>query len=169
MKNHRFALIFWILTCVTAVLLALYYYALLPAKVASHFGPGGHPDAWTSKEEFITFYFIIVSVITVLFTALPYLVTLLPVSLINLPNKDYWFAPERSEETLKFLRNYPLWFASATVLLVIDIFHQVFVVNIGKAASLDHPTLSIVLYMGFCLAWTVGLFLRFRKPKNSIA
>jgi hypothetical protein len=63
------------------------------------------------------------------------------------------------------LRYYPFWFASATMLLIIDVLRQAFLANIGPDKALGHPKLSLALYVGFTIAWVVGLFLKFRKPE----
>ncbi|HMK37291.1 MAG TPA: DUF1648 domain-containing protein [Desulfomonilaceae bacterium] len=169
MTKEKIPLYVWLVTCAIAVMHACYYYPQLPAVVASHYGPSGNPDAWSGKQEFATFQFLIIGFVAVFFTVLPYVVSLVPVSLINLPNKEYWLAPERRTDTLRFFRYYPLWFASATMLLIIDVFHQVFLVNMGKEKALGHPAWSIALYMVFSVAWAAGLFLRFRKPSSSVA
>lgn len=165
MTKYRAAIVVWISVCALSVIQALYDYPQLPARIASHFGPNGQPDGWSGKEEFLIVYFVVVGVVIVLFAGLPALMSILPASLINLPNKDYWFAPERRQDTLETLRYYPLWFASATMLLVIDIMRQAFLVNIGPNKSLDHPKLSIALFFGFVIAWAIGFFLKFRKPE----
>jgi uncharacterized membrane protein len=164
MTKERMPAIVWVIVCAAAIIQALYYYPQLPERIATHFGASGHADGWSTKQDFITVYLGILAFVIALFTVLTYAVSTLPVSWINLPNKQYWFAAQQRQQTLAFLRRYPLWFASATVLLIIDMFHQTFLVNMGKAKSLPHPTLSLAVYIGFTAYWVIGLFLRFRKP-----
>ncbi len=83
--------------------------------------------------------------------------------MINLPNKDYWLAPERRDETFAILSRRFLWVATATLLLMLDIFHQAFRVHLGKAASLEHPVFSLVLYVVFTILWSIGLIGKFSK------
>jgi uncharacterized membrane protein len=155
----------WISVCVLSIAQAVYYYPQLPDRVASHFGVSGRPDAWSSREDFLIFYFVMVGIVIVVFTVLPYLASIMPMSWVNLPNKEYWSAPEREAETRSFLRYYPLWFGSATMLLLIDVMRQAFLVNIGTAKSLGHPMFSLALYIGFSVIWIIGLLIRFLKPK----
>jgi hypothetical protein len=134
-----------------------YYYPLLPDRVTSHFGASGQPDAWSSKESFVKIYLIVVAFIAVLRKT--------PTSMINLPNKDYWLSPECAEETIDVLWRQFLWFGSATLLLLLDIFHQSFRVHLGKAQALEHPVASIVGYVLFTTLWSIGLIAKFmRKP-----
>jgi len=146
---------------------AVYYYPLLPDRVASHFGASGLPDAWSGKESFVKIYLIVVAVIALLFPGIGLILRKTPASLMNLPNKDYWLSPERREETIAVLSRQFLWFGSATLLLLLDIFHQSFRVHLGKAQALDHPVASIVVYVIFTTFWSIALIVKFmRKPDS---
>jgi len=163
MTKDKIPIVVWVIVCAASIIQALYYYPQLPAQIASHFGPSGHADGWSSKQDFITVYLGFLILTIAIFTVLTYVMSVLPVSWINLPNKQYWFSPERRKETVRFLSRYPLWFASATMLLLIDVLHQTFLVNMGKAKALPHPILSLVVYIGFTVVWVIGIFLRFRR------
>ena len=144
---------------------AVYYYPLLPDRVASHFGPSGRPDAWSGKESFVMIYLLVVAFIASLFPVMGFVLRKTPSTLINLPNRTYWLAPERRQETIDVISRQALWFGSATLLLMLDIFHQSFKIHLGQAQALQHPVLSIALYIGFCVSWSVGLLVKFiRRP-----
>lgn len=143
------------------------YYPLMPERVASHFGASGRPDAWSGKDTFIGLYLITVAVVAVLFLTLRVVLRKVPVSMINLPNRDFWLHPKRIQTTINDLEHRVLWFGSATLLLLLDVFHQSFRVHTGKARVLEHPATSIVVYLGFTLLWIVGLIVRFtRRPED---
>ncbi|HXY53642.1 MAG TPA: DUF1648 domain-containing protein [Nitrospirota bacterium] len=142
---------------------AFYYYPLLPNRVASHFGASGLPNAWSDKETFLKIYLFIVAFIGVLFSITGVVVRKLPDSMINLPNKDYWLSLGHRQETTDFLARQFHWFGSATLLLLLDIFHQSFTVNLGKAEALSHPVTSIAIYVGFSLLWSVILIVKFMR------
>lgn len=164
MGKNRIPMLVWVIVCAASIIQALYYYPQLPTQMASHFGASGQADGWSSKQDFITVYLVILVLTIAIFTVLTYVVSVLPVTWINLPNKQYWFSAEHRMETVRFLSRYPLWFASATMLLLIDMFHQTFLVNMGREKSLPHPILSLVVYIGFTVVWVIGLIVRFRKP-----
>jgi hypothetical protein len=86
-----------------------------------------------------------------------------PDSRLNLPNKDYWLAPQRREETFASITGHLLWFGTATFLLLIDIFRQVFRFNLGQAAALDHPVQSLAAYVAFAIGWLIVFWSRFAK------
>lgn len=163
--NRKIAPLVFGLLIATCLAHAAYYYPLLPERVASHFGASGRPDAWSGKESFLQIYLGAVLVIGVLFPGLNLLLAKTPNSLINLPHKDYWLAPEQREETIAVLSRHFLWFGSATLLLLLDMMQQTFDVHLGKAAALSHPLFSIAAYVGFSIVWSIVLILRFlRKP-----
>ena len=60
----------------------------------------------------------------------------LPVSLINLPNKDYWLAPERRDATLAWIGGWSTMFGAATLLLMMALMRQVERVNLGAATQI---------------------------------
>lgn len=145
---------------------ALYYYPQLPDVVAMHFGATGRPDAWAPKEAFLKIYLLTLAFCSAVFLGVAFVLSRLPVSMINLPDKAYWLAPERKQETVDFLFHYFLWFASATVLLLCDVMHQAFQVHLGKAEVLPHPVTSLVCYLCFTALWVAGLIVRFAKKRG---
>ncbi len=144
---------------------AAHYYPQLPDRVASHFNAAGQPDAWATKDFFMKVYLSAAGLITILFSGIGFILRRTPTSLINLPNKDYWLSPEREQDTIDILSRQFLWFGSATLLLLLDIFHQSFRVHLGKAPTLEHPVASLVVYVGFTVLWSIGLIAKFmRRP-----
>ncbi len=162
---HKISRIVFIVVFLLCIGQAAYYYPLLPESVASHFGASGRPNAWMGKESFLKIYLAVLALIAVLFPCIGFILRKTPASLINLPNKDYWLSPERGQDTIDFLSRQFLWFGSATFLLLLDIFHQSFMVQIGKARALEHPVASIAVYIGFSVLWSIGLIAKFiRRP-----
>jgi uncharacterized membrane protein len=155
--------ILFILAILLCLVQAAYYYPLLPDRVASHFGASGQPDAWSGKDTFLKIYLIAVAFIAILFSGMGFILRKTPSSLINLPNKDYWLSPERRQETLDLLSRQFFSFGSATLLLLLDIFHQAFRVHLGKALTLEHPVASIVVYIGFSTFLSIGLIAKFKR------
>ena len=142
---------------------ALYCYPLLPAKVASHFGASGAPNGWMPKGPLVWTNIIVVAILTLLFLSTASSLHRYPDSRINLPNKSYWLAPQRREETFAAITDYVLWFGSATFLLLLDIFHQVFRFNLGRATALEHPLRSLAAYAAFAVGWTICFLRKFAK------
>src|SRR5262249_54895493 len=76
-----------------------YYAAKLPDILATHFGGRGFPNGWQTHSAFFVTEIFVVALATVIGFGVPALMGLIPASLLNVPNKDHWFAPERREST----------------------------------------------------------------------
>ena len=67
----------------------------------------------------------------------PALIGVLPVSLVNVPNKEYWFAPERRESTLAYFRMSFAWFGCALLAFLIFVNELVFRANLETPRQLN--------------------------------
>ncbi len=119
---RRVSLAVFLFILALCVFQALHYYPLLPDKVASHFGPSGKPDAWSTKSVFVTLYLAVIGGCALFFLGLGFIIRVIPRSLLNLPNKAYWLAEERREQTYDFMLSYTLWFSSATLAVIARFF-----------------------------------------------
>jgi uncharacterized membrane protein len=146
-----------------------YYAPRLPAKVASHFTASGAPDGWAPRSEFLEFYVIILLVTIVPFVLLPPILRHIPDSLINLPRKDYWLAPEQREETFRTLGSRMLWFGNATLMLVSHVMGVTLAANLTPHPRLGDAALwALVAYLAFTVVWLVSLLRYFyRKPPTN--
>ena len=109
MNSRTFPIALFLLLCVACLAHGLYYYPRLPAEVAHQFGASGQPDAWGSKEHFLVVYLVTVAVMAATFLGLGLAMPKIPNSAINLPNKEYWLAPERRRQTLDYMLPRLLW------------------------------------------------------------
>src|SRR5512141_1551506 len=95
-------------TLFTALLLAIVFVFVksssLPPVVASHFVVGGAANGFMPRSGYLLFTIILLAGLPLLIVFLSSLSTFLPVRFINLPNREYWLAPERQDETLSYLR-----------------------------------------------------------------
>lgn len=65
-----------------------------PARVASHFGAGGLPDAWLSRGQFVTVFAVLGGLFLLVVPVIGLFAGRLPASVVNVPNRDYWLAPQ---------------------------------------------------------------------------
>lgn len=158
------------------VLLALYavvhfasVYPELPGVVASHFDGRGRPNGWQTKQSFFT-VFAGVTVLCVVFGfGLASLIGAMPMRLINLPNKQYWLAPEHREETLEWLKAYFGWFACGLYVLMIVVYDYAAQSNLHP----DHPPgvsrliYTLVGFLAFVIVWLVRMFTKFLRPPQT--
>ena len=168
----RIALSALALTLAAVVARGWLVYPELPDTVASHFGPGGRADGWSSKGSFFTLLGAVVALLGALGFGLPLLVGVLPSSLVNLPHREHWLAPERLAETRAALRAYLAWFLVGTLVLIGFVLELTYGANLraaaGGVAELGGGALAgFGAYLLFTAVW-LGLFLRrFSRPAGA--
>ena len=150
-----------------AVLQILYYYPQLPSTVASHFGSEGRPSGWSTKEGFFGIYLGVLALLLASFVGLPVLFRRISPAWINLPNKDYWLAPERRDRTVRILGEEMLWFGVATSAFVICVFELAIRANLSEAARLSEPVMWLLLaaYLVYTVIWLIQFYRRFARPR----
>ena len=132
-----------------------------PGRVPSHFDAAGRPNAWASRDEFFLIQVGVTLLIAALFVAIPALMKLTPARLINLPNKGYWLAPERREETMDRLASSFEVFACATVLLLLVVFELASLAGHGGGPDTNYFRPVLVAYVVFSVGWTFALIRTF--------
>src|SRR5664280_3627514 len=90
----------------------------LPPVVASHFGPGGNANGLMGRGTYTAFMLAVVVAAPALVGFSGQLVRVLPLQLVNLPNKQYWLAPQRRAATLESLSSMSVPFALVLVCLL---------------------------------------------------
>lgn len=147
-----------------SVLQVMYYYPKLPTTVATHFGADGSADSWASKENFAYLSIGIVVIIAILFLGITFLIPRLPPSMINLPNKEYWLAPERKKESFASVSACVVWMGGATIVLLLAVIQLSIRANLAAEQTLSGAVWGlIVLYGLFSIVSVVRLYLRFTK------
>ncbi|HKC17311.1 MAG TPA: hypothetical protein VKC11_11455 [Steroidobacteraceae bacterium] len=130
----------------------------LPPLVASHFGASGMANGFMTR----TFYTVFMVAFVIGLPALIVLVTWFAVgnarARLNVPDRDYWLAPERRAATVAFLRNGILWFG---VLLVTFLCYAHALVV--RANGVQPPRLDNSWFMGGLVAFFIVLFVAVRK------
>jgi uncharacterized membrane protein len=132
-----------------------------PSVVPSHFDAAGRPNAWSPREEFFLLQVGVTLGIAALFIGISRLLKSAPASLINLPNKSYWLASERREETMDRLASYFDVFSSATVLLLLVVFELASRASHGGSLETNYFLPVLVSYLVFSAGWTVALIRSF--------
>lgn len=166
MSKKATAIAVFVLLSVACIVHALWYYPRLPEQVAIHFGASGKPDAWVDKTQFLVFYLITIGIMVAVFLGFGLAMSKIPNWAINIPNKNYWLAPERRRRTLEYMLSPYLWFGSFTMMLLLYIFHQSFQVNLGNAIKLSHAGIATGIYVVLTLVWCVVIYRRFSKKES---
>ena len=148
-----------------AVAQAVYYYSKLPNPMASHFGANGAANGWSSPGQFFAIILLVEAACAISFLCTP-LFSRLPVSMINMPNKDYWLAPERREQTMRRFGDSMLDFGIATQLMLLYGVQLAIQANLTDPPRLsDNIAWALAVYGLGTAVWTIHWMLSYRLPK----
>jgi uncharacterized membrane protein len=125
----------------------------LPPLVASHFVTGGVANGFMSKSAYVSFMGFMVLGLPFLIGLLPGLDRYIPPSLINVPNRVYWLAPERIEETRKYIERQGRIFAALLFIFMCFVHWEVVQANVVQPPRL--PEGAFIIGLVFFLLATV--------------
>ncbi len=155
-----------VLTLLLNIVLVLVALAVLPDRVATHFGPGGMADAWTSKTTHAAIFLIIMLPIFGMFYWSDKLLEGINPSFISLPNRDYWLSAGNLPRAQAILGDQMATFGVATFLLLLAANGLTIDANFRDPAQLREwlflPIFGV--YMIYVVVWCVGLLRAFRVP-----
>lgn len=139
----------------------------MPQPLASHFRSGGMPNSWQSKAGFFGLELGVVVLATVMAFGLPRILAAVPLSLINVQNKEYWFGPAQREGTLVFFRAQFAWFGCGLLAFLLFVNELVFRANLAAPHRLNTTAFvtAMAVFLTFVLVWTVRLIAHFSKAQ----
>ena len=126
----------------------------LPAIVASHFVASGAANGVMPRGPFVASMLALVVLVPALLYSIGWLSARIPTRFVNLPNKQYWLAPERRDATLVSLGRFGVWAGYAT-LAMLCILHW-FVV---RANARQPPHLEQAPLVALVAVYFVALFI----------
>jgi uncharacterized membrane protein len=140
--------------------------AQLPDPVATHFGAGSRADAWMTRDGYRLYVIVfLVAFPTMVALLIGFLPRLFP-RWTNIPNRDYWLAPERQAASMRFLFAHGYWLGCLIVLMIAGVHYAIL-----EAHRRVPPMLPLAIFLpmmgGFLLGvaiWIGVLYRRFRKP-----
>lgn len=168
MFQSRILLYVCLLLFAVGLTLMMAFYPRMPATVAAHFTASGQADQWTSKQAYFRALAGIHIGLAGVLVATAWAMRYIPMRFINLPNKDYWAAPEREDETRERVCVYMFELACATVALFDAVIYRTFQANLRPDRSVGYwPWVVLGAYLAWMIAWAVRLIGRFhRVPKE---
>ena len=148
-----------------SLLQIMLYYPQLPHVMASHFDGAGHPNGWMPKTMFFAIHIAMMMLMVISFLYFPVETRRFPTGRWSIPDREYWFAPERVKETSRHIRIQMLVMGIPTVLLLLVAIQLAIVANLNTPAVLS-PVLGwfLTAYFVFLGVWLVLFFRRFRRP-----
>jgi uncharacterized membrane protein len=164
---RKFPLLLFVVLLAAAAALILRFAAELPAVVAVHFDAAGRANGFmthTDCRDFMFAWTLGVPLLIVIATSL--LPRALPVSLINLPHRDYWLAPERAHDSLVFLSEQGLWFGCILVVFLAAVDGMLVRANAVSPPEFPSALFISMLILFFCAIaiWALRMTRRFRAP-----
>jgi uncharacterized membrane protein len=158
--------IFVALVCAGAAR-SFYCFQHIPEVVASHFGSSGWANAWQSRGMFLAVETAMIVTATVVAFGVPRIIAAVPVSLINLPNKEFWLSAERREQTLCYLETQFAWFGCALLAFLLFVMELAFQANLRTPPRLDTTVFitALLAFLAFVAVWGIRFALYFSRTE----
>ncbi len=136
----------------------------LPERVATHFGVNGQPDGWMSRSSHLLFMAMFGFAFPLFLVGIFYVIRFMPQGL-NIPDRDYWLAPEQRLETFDYLLRQGLWLACMAVCFVIGIHYLIIHANLQRQARLSTPMMLVVsgCFLFGVVVWVTSIIRHFYK------
>ncbi len=157
----------FIVTFLANLMLSVLSLAILPDRVAIHFGSGGAPDGWASNE---TSTLLMLGVHILVFCALyfsPKLITAVPSKWVSLPNPDFWLSPQRRHLAAEKLTHLLWQFGTAVFVFMLFAGLLTMRANRSDPVRLDESLFltGLVIFLAYTVYWIVALVRTFRVPR----
>jgi len=150
------------------LVLQYFYWPHLPLRVATHFGAGGQPDDWMDKSQATIMQCGLQAIMPLFFVGIGWVIPLFPNSMINVPHREYWLAPERRARTLGKMKSMLGQFALCLSLFVTVIGHLTFRANVTNGPLELHWFLISMGLFFISIAIVIGVHLwELRLPYGS--
>lgn len=155
-----------LVTLLVGIVHVAYYHPKLPDSVASHFDFEGNANGFSPKRNHSLVMACLQVGFGVFFWVLVLVLKYIPPQLVNLPNRDYWLAPERRKETIHEMNGGLLGFAIATQIFLVALNHLTTLHNLGTPAM--HWFWPVFIGYGcYVIGWSVWLCLKFKLPAHA--
>jgi len=164
-RNPKLPALVWAL-CVVAALVSIFALGPSGSRVATHFGPAGGANGWMTPLAYrVSFTFFTVGYSSFII-AICYALRFFPASSLNVPNSDFWRAPENYTLACRFLFQSSFWFGALSALWAAALN---FLVVRANRSNPPHFGLAGILvlttvYLGITVVWIFSLVGYFRRP-----
>lgn len=137
----------------------------LPPVVASHFVAGGTANGFMPRATYLFTIIALLVGLPLLVALISSFATILPTRFINLPNREYWLAPERQADSLDYLRKQGARFG--VILAVFLCFVHWLVVRANARSPALFPEslffAGMAAFLVGLVVWLVGFIAHFRR------
>ncbi len=165
----RFGRVFYIVVLLICTFEIVRLWNITPPQMAAHFNIQGNPDRFVSKPEFFWYQIQTMLVVIAISIPLQVLFLILPVNLINMPQRDYWLAPERRAETVDRLSSFAAMLFGIVLLTVQAAFELSAYANLQTPIFFHAQWMSVfmILSFGVIVLMLLQLAISFRRPASN--
>lgn len=163
--GYRIAFSILVILTIAYVVFVLAAHHKLPERIPVHFDLEGNANRTADKAEFLIVNLALAVVLFLSFGVVAILVDRIPARFINLPNKDYWLAPERRKESIMRFNAWYLWMGNLSVVFMLYVSCQVYRTGIGQAEKLQFGWLELGLYFLFLTFLCLQLYRSFFRKR----
>ena len=149
-----------------SILWTIASYFISPERVAIHFDAAGTPDNFTSSMNMMIIWLVVNGLVIASFYFTAVFMRKAPVSMINLPNKEYWLNNDNIAGTRSKIESQLFLFGTATLVLLNALSVLATMANQSPQASIDMSifVLFLLAYMVFTIYWLIKLVTAFKVP-----
>lgn len=165
MNRTVLLLVLFGLTWLVAVADVAWLYPQMPEQMATKFGSDGRPVAWAARGTFLAMHLFSLGLVSALILGLWLALPRLPASMINLPHRTWWLAPERAEATRRCLGHFVLVLGLWMLGFLAALGHLTLRANLSPAPRLGTAFWVVTaLFLAGTLGMMGWLYRRFRRP-----
>ncbi|MEO7432366.1 MAG: hypothetical protein ABIR62_10115 [Dokdonella sp.] len=137
----------------------------LPEMVASHFDAAGAANGFTPRATYLGTMLLLVTLLPIALGLAGRVVAVLPTRFVNLPNAEFWLAPERKAATLRSLSAFLVVPSLLTCALICFVHALTVRANALQPAHLSTPAITAALGASLVatLIWLFMLWRRFTR------
>jgi len=145
--------------------------ASLPERVGSHFAASGTADGFAPREGYRAFMLAFAAGFPLLVVALMTVAFTRSGAALNLPNRDFWLAPERRRTTVNYLVRRATGFGMMMSVFLCYVHWLVVGANRVQPPHLSSGRMigGLVVFVLLTFLWLNRLWLYFRRAHRSAA
>jgi uncharacterized membrane protein len=139
----------------------------LPYLMASHFGISGTPNAWMPRGQFFSFIAAVGGGTILLFATARLWLRIIPAQLVNIPNRDYWMAPDRRVASVDRMGTWMAWFGVGMTAFLAFVVELALRANLERSRLANRPLLfALVTYALVVILSIAKLYREFQIPRD---
>ncbi len=137
----------------------------LPARVATHFGNGGVPNGWMSRDAYVALMLGLTTLVPLFVVALTGFVPRIALSQIRIANREHWLSPARRDETLAWLGSHACWLGLVLMAFLGGMHLLTVQANARVPIRLSEPHIFTLMggFVALLVLWIAAMAVHFRR------